>query len=183
MKLKILLVLNFFALSLFSFELRAEDYCGFDMFTKASVAYNKLACDANTQLNAEKYSEAITSFEQALKIRIYDAPNFELLPLLALAYSKSEQQEKAESSLLKAKLSLLVFSGVLECNEGDKGFEIRNSSNSKVITDKESQQVVAMMCGAAYDHVYVRDSYERVLVEAELLSRYAEIESLVLKNK
>ncbi|WP_145973481.1 hypothetical protein [Candidatus Phaeomarinobacter ectocarpi] len=136
--------------------------------------YNKLICDGVRDVQEHDYSRAVDSFENALAIRLHEQPNFQLFPKLAWASFKAGQTEKAEVALEKARLSLSVFTGILKCEEHEDGYQLMNP-HGEPVTERLSDQVTLVMCGAAYDYVYQRQSLERVLEEAAMVERYLDV--------
>ncbi len=129
-------------------------------------------------MQKNEYEEAIKSFEAALALHLFETPNFELFPQLAWAYFKAGDLKKAEDSLVKAELSLSVFAGIFKCEEGEGGFYLRDKNGARR-TGTISDEVTAIMCGAAYDYIYEHRSLERVLLEAEIVKRYFDVKQRI----
>lgn len=140
--------------------------------------YNKFVCIGVEQVQEQKYEKAIKSFEAALALHLFETPNFELFPQLAWAYFKAGDLKKAEDNLEKAELSLSVFTGILECGESEGGFYLHDQNGVRR-TGKINDEVTAIMCGAAYDYIYERQSLERVLLEAGIVKRYFDVKQRI----
>ena len=138
--------------------------------------YNNLVCAGIEHMEAERFRDAITSFESALSMRFLDIPNFELFPRLALAYFGAGEIENAKRYLLATELSLSILIGTLKCVEGD----IEEFGGSGFVTDRYGnrvtgdvlEEVANRMCGAAYDYYYEQKSFAVTLSNAELIERY-----------
>lgn len=142
-----------------------------------SKSYNKLVCEGIDSMSQGNYDVAISSFEQAMKQSIYEVPNFKLYPRLALAYSLNGNKDKAKENLEKAELSLLVFSRIYKCVEGDKGYFIAKESwgQEYKVDSPYREEIANRMCGAAYENMYERESLEDILIESKLVKNYLEI--------
>ncbi len=136
--------------------------------------YNALVCSGLRKMEEQKYNESVVLFEKALNIPLFETPNFELLPRLALALYRAGETKKSESVLLKAEMALSVFTGLMKCEETATGFNLRRVNGVR-LTNQASHDAAAIMCGAAYDYVYDRQTLERVLLEGELVRNYFEI--------
>ena len=106
-------------------------------------------------------------------------PIFELLPRLAWARFKQGDISAARDDLMRAELSLSVFAGLIHCQETDVGFHLKKNSSGERLTGKISTDVEHMMCGAAYDYIYRRETLDHVLQEAELVKRYLDVKKRI----
>ena len=141
--------------------------------------YNELVCSGVEFAESGKYADAVKSFEKAIAIRFHESTNFELFPKLAWARFKNGNFSAAKEDLKRAELSLSVFAGLIHCQETDEGFYLKNNAGIK-LTGEISSEVSRIMCGAAYDYIYRRDSLDRVLLEAELVKRYMDVEKKII---
>ena len=146
---------------------------------ESHAVYNELVCSGIEKMQEKQYGEAAFLFKKALATPLFEMPNFELLPRLALAYLEVGDLKKAKHILRKAELSLLVFSGQVECKEEEDGFYL-SWSNELRVDNGHSYETAKIMCGAAYDYIYERRSLERVLQEAELVKNYFNVQQRVL---
>lgn len=150
-----------------------------ELIQSAPEEYNRLVCEGIRKLQVGKFVDAVSDFEKATSIPLFEQPNFELYPRLALASARAGDARLAQEYLVKAELSLKVFTGMLSCREGEDGWHLI-ARELKPISEKYADAIAMRMCGAAYDYIYVRDNLERVLVEAEMVRNYLDIRKQVL---
>lgn len=142
--------------------------------SQSNQTYNKLVCAGVSAMNKNDYKGAATYFEQATNLKLFEFPNFELFPRLALAYFKAGERTKAEANLQKARLSLNVLVGIVKCRENESGFYLVGSDNVP-ISSRYSLEIAKRMCGAAYSDLYKVASLEDFLGKAKLLKYYFSI--------
>ena len=145
--------------------------------------YNNLLCSGIAQMKEERFKDAIASFEAALSIHLFDIPNFELFPRLAMAYFGVGDLENAKHYLLATELSLSIFIGTLRCMEVDVedfgvSYIVKNRYGVRLSGDVV-EEVANKMCGVAYDYVYEHRSFDRTLRDAELIKRYLTAKRLI----
>ena len=147
-----------------------------------AVEYNELARSGVALMKDGAYREAAKHFERALKIPLFEQPNFKLLPRLALAQFRAGDREKADATLERAELALSVLAGVVYCVEGEAGFELVYSTGHPVTSSQEAN-VAGRMCGAAYDGYYVRPTLESFVRDSELLQCFFDIREEIERSR
>ncbi len=153
---------------------KSDEACGAAEVVPGAAEYNKLACIGIDLMGENAHGEAVTHFERALRIPLLEQPNFKLLPRLALAYSRAGNPEKARATLGSAELALSVFAGVIQCVEGESGFELAYSSGLPV-TALQKEEIAKRMCGAAYDGYYVRPNLESFVKDSEIVRYFFQV--------
>lgn len=133
--------------------------------------YNHLVCDGIELYKAKHYRDASVAFEAALREPLFEYPNYKVLPILALAYSRAGDMSKAISTLRKAELSLSILIGSLRCVETKTGFDLIGEP-SELLQYKERSEVIKNMCGAEYEYVYKQRSLYGYLRDSKLIEAY-----------
>ncbi len=152
--------------------------CNISELIQGQDYYNELVCSGIAYTASGKYARAVNLFEKALAVKLYDSPNFELFPRLAWVRFKNGNLSAAKDDLKRAELSLSVFTGLIHCQETDKGFNLKNNAGIS-LAGNISDEISGVMCGAAYDYVYRRESLDRVLLEAELVKYYLDVKKKI----
>src|SRR5207248_645325 len=133
--------------------------------------YNELACDGIRRMERGDYANAARVFEDAMRLRLFEVPNFQLYARLALAYSKLGDARKVEENLDKGRLSLLVLTGAYRCEEVADSFRIVDRGG-KPVGGQHVAEIVQRMCGAAYEPIYEDDSLETFVSKARIVENY-----------
>ncbi|MBT8420671.1 MAG: hypothetical protein KJO08_07405 [Gammaproteobacteria bacterium] len=149
--------------------------CDAPELVEGNAKYNQLVCNGVGFMTRNRYAEAAKTFEMAMEVPLFEMPNFELFPRLALAHFMAGNREKAMENLKKAELSLSVLTGILHCLETEQGLFVVRENGERI----DDFGISRKMCGAAYDYFYRRFSLEQVLQEAELVKRYFDIKNRI----
>ena len=136
--------------------------------------YNELVCEGIKYTKEEKFSDAVKAYEQALSVFFLDIPNFELFSKLAWVRFKMGDITRARKELKKAEISLLVYTGMLEC-PGSGDVSHLKYRYGALFDGEIYKEVAVVMCGEAYDYYYTRESLESVLYEYPLVKQYFDI--------
>jgi hypothetical protein len=149
--------------------------------------YDDLVCTGIAMMVRHDYRRAIDSFERALKINLFEWPNFMLLPRLALAYHRAGDRAKAAEMLEKAELTLQVFTKMLACvaTDGDNNSIIIHNYPGPIYPIKSPyhQEVVKIMCGDAFESNYEFMTLEGLAGEGPLLRNYVTIKRKIEGKK
>lgn len=130
-----------------------ETQCDAPELVAGNAHYNELVCHAVDLVRRQDYANAVEVLEGAMRMTLYDSPNFRLYPLLALAYWRGGDSVRAKENLEKARLSVLVLTGVYRCEESRSG-GLLLGSYGKTVGDRRAVEVSRRMCGAAYEDLY-----------------------------
>jgi len=160
---------------------QARTSCDVPELVNGNATYNGLVCQGVTALAQERAIDAVLFFEEAMGIRLSELPNFKLYPRLALAYWKSGDKERANDTLQKGRLALLVLVGVYHCLEHDRGFSLADRYGDAV-NEPFAEELARRMCGAAYEYIYVRESLRSFARDAPLVENYLRIEAIIRGN-
>jgi hypothetical protein len=155
-------------------ELVMTDFDGFD-------AYNRLVCVGMADLEAGRPNRAARRFERALAIPFHEAPNFELLPRLALAYWKAGRRALARQTLRKAHLALLISNGKMRCTvrpDGSLGMSF-HGIGPMVIDEAEDIDTLDLMCRWPYGEDLQTKSTEARSEQMALLNVYKSAERAI----
>jgi hypothetical protein len=125
-----------------------------------------------------RYSQAIEELLRAKSMGFVEYPNFLLYPRLALAYFKSGDKVKAKETLKKAELTLLIYQGVVHCEEGDQEFHLVAPEDVK-IEPSVSEEVIGVMCGAIYEEYYHPHTLVGVIEDAKLIKHYCDVQKRI----
>ncbi|GMW07705.1 MAG: hypothetical protein AMXMBFR8_25010 [Nevskiales bacterium] len=136
-----------------------------------NAEYDRLVCEGEELMGQGRFADAAQRLEAALRIPLFEQPNFKPLPRLALAYFRSGRAKQAEMTIDEAQLALSVLADVARCVEGDAGFFIVYANGSPV-TSLRRNETARRMCGAAYDGYYVRTTLQSFLRDAELIQYF-----------
>ncbi len=115
--------------------------------------YNALLCAAIAAYDDGRYKEAVTAFKKALDQPLFEYPNFELLPRLALAYHSSGASRSAEGYLAESELTFSVYFGILECREKNNVYWLADQFGQKV-GHPLAERTMNRMCGAILEPIY-----------------------------
>ena len=146
--------------------------------------YNAFVCAGEDEMDKGKFKKAVLLFEKAMAIPIHEAPSFELFPTLALAYFRAGERKQAELALLKARLTISVYTGVLLCMEKNNVSYLRWARRENdPYPDDVGHEVEKIMCGAIIEGYYVPSSLEDIVQKGELVKHYFEIKQIIRGQK
>jgi hypothetical protein len=143
-----------------------------------SRQYNELVCDGLAMLVRDQPRQAARKFEAALAMKLFEKPNYRLLPYLALANALTNEFDAARENIAKAELSLEVATGVARCIEIAGSEDLVYVSGAPMVSPYRSV-VATTMCGAAYDGYYIHDSLEDYLERSRLVAAFLDIKNRV----
>jgi len=138
--------------------------------------YNGLVCEGIRLMGQGLNADAAERFEKALEIQLFEQPNFQLLPRLALARSRAGDRLRAKAASETAEIALQILTGVARCVETDEWFELVTVYGER-IRSPHHHAVVRRMCGAARDGCYLHQSLEAFLHDADLAHYFFEVKS------
>ena len=143
--------------------------------------YDDLVCSGIAMMAQHNYKQAIATFEKAMSIPLLDAPNFTLFPRLALAYYHEGDKGKAAELLKKGELSLMVLTRILSCDENSPDAKIVENvwGKSYKVDSLYQSDIASLMCGAAYDGFYHRESLAELVGESSLVRNYLDIKKKI----
>jgi hypothetical protein len=141
--------------------------------------YNELVCAGAKSLQSKQYKEAAAKFEAALKLDLYDVPNFQSLSRLALAYHLSGKKLLAEQYLTQSELALKVLVGELRCIENKEHVSLVYALGGKVIVSSAASEIAKRMCGGAYENYYQIRTLSGFLSDAALVKQFFEVKAKV----
>ncbi len=133
--------------------------------------YNSLVCEAVEHEAAGRYERAALSLETALKLPLFEVPNFKLYGRLASVYAGAGDPEKARRVLEQGELALSVLAGIYRCAEGKGGYVLVDRRGEDV-NSPFNALVASRMCGAALDYYYWRPSLEAFVRDAKLIGSF-----------
>lgn len=129
--------------------------CDAHELQQGAFAYNRLVCDGIRAYDQGQYRLAIEAFENALTKPIFEYPNFELLPRLALAYHFAGEADKAQETLSLAELTFSIFFGVLRCRESPDGSDwFVEDRSGNLVEHPFVERANNRMCGAILEPIY-----------------------------
>ncbi len=140
---------------------------------EGNLDYNRLVCEGVRHMQQGHPVDAGLTFEKAMRMPLFEFPNFKLYPRLALSYFRAGNRDKAKETLKKSELALSVLIGSAYCKETEKGFRLVKQEGIAPESHYESE-IARRMCGAAYEYVYSQRSFEIVLHNARLIEAYVE---------
>lgn len=132
--------------------------CDTHELQQGEVAYNRLVCDGLSAYDRGQYWVAIEAFEIALNERLFEYPNFELLPRLALAYHLVGETEKAQETIALAELTFSIFFGVIRCREEDNNYWLAMDWSGEAFEHPLAERAINRMCGAILEPIYEPNS-------------------------
>lgn len=132
---------------------RADLYCEAYEVLKGHDAYNVLLCAGIAAYDDGQYGEAVSAFKKALDEPLFEYPNFELLPRLALAYHSSGAHRLAEEYLAVSELTFSVYFGILECREENNNYWLVDHFGEK-LGHPLAERTMNRMCGAILEPIY-----------------------------
>jgi hypothetical protein len=121
-------------------------------------------------MDAGRFAEAARDFEQALAIRLFEIPNFQLFPKLALAYSRAGDKRAARLNLERGRIALSLLVGVYHCDETPTGYLLDEAGTP--LEGPQASEIMRRMCGAIYEHIYTSSSLEGFVWRARLVEYY-----------
>jgi hypothetical protein len=120
--------------------------------------YNEMVCAGVAQMESGDHGGAITNFQNALKIHLFEFPNFKLFSRLALAQHNAGDSAAAAVSLEKASMTLLVYTRAIRCIEKTEaphfGLVVSSGGQTYELSSLRHNEIANIMCGAAYDYIY-----------------------------
>jgi tetratricopeptide (TPR) repeat protein len=129
--------------------------------------YNGLLCAGIAADDSGRYEEAVAAFKKALDQFLFEYPNFELLPRLALAYQKSGARRLAEEYLAESELTFSVYFGILECKEENNVYWLADHFGHRV-KHPLAERTMNRMCGAILEHIYRPATLARIAFNCRL---------------
>jgi len=107
--------------------------------------YHELACDGKDAFYEGKYEDAIKNFEEAVMLDFMYEVNVRLYSRLALAYHFSGNQIERDIALKKARLSIEILTGEIQCtSEASKQMGL--SKDGKILTGEVEKYIFLKMC-------------------------------------
>lgn len=128
---------------------------------QAHDTYNAMLCAGIAAYDGGRYEEAVAAFKRALDQPLFEYPNFELLPRLALAYYSSGARQLAEEYLAVSELTFSVYFGILECKEENNVYWLADYFGQKV-GHPLAERTMNRMCGAVLEPIYRPATLARV---------------------
>ena len=107
--------------------------------------YSDLMCKGDEYMKIGDYKSAIEAYKSATYITLYDSPNFQVLPKLAMAYCKNGDKQEGFKILDEFKCMFSIYKGESMCYV-DNLYTQKNSNLS--------QRCFAEMCGEMYMSYY-----------------------------
>ena len=89
----------------------------------ANGKYVSALCEGQSLYSAGQFFLSAQKFELAAKIRLYEAPNFEVLLDVARAWCAAGDSSRAKKALSEFDGSLKIFTGEVPCNGSRKGID------------------------------------------------------------
>ncbi len=134
---------------------------------KGHDTYNGLLCAGITAYDSGRYEEAVAAFKKALDQFLFEYPNFELLPRLALAHQKSGARRLAEEYLAESELTFSVYFGILECKEENNVYWLADHFGQRV-KHPLAERTMNRMCGAILEPIYRPATLARIAFNCRL---------------
>ncbi len=129
--------------------------------------YNGLLCTGLAAYGSGQYEEAVAALRNALDQPLFEYPNFELLPRLALAYQYSGARRLAEEYLAESELTFSVYFGILECREENNVYWLADHFGQKV-GHPLAERTMNRMCGAILEPIYRPATLARISYNCRL---------------
>ena len=129
--------------------------------------YNGLLCAGIAAYDSGRYEEAVAAFKKALGQFLFEYPNFELLPRLALAYQKSGARRLAEEYLAESELTFSVYFEILECKEENNVYWLADHFGQRV-KHPLAERTMNRMCGAILEPIYRPATRARIAFNCRL---------------
>jgi hypothetical protein len=123
--------------------------------------YNGLLCSGIAAYGSGQYEDAVAALRKALDQPLFEYPNFELLPRLALAYHLSGARRLAEEYLAVSELTFSVYFGIFECKEENNVYWLADHFGQK-IGHPLAGRSMNRMCGAILEPIYRPATLERI---------------------
>ena len=151
--------------------------CAAAEIVRGEDEYNKLVCHGKSLLERGLHGEAMRVLEAADAVGFFEAPNYQVLALLAKAQLLAGYRPRAEETLKVARLSLLLVAQVVRCSD---------SGSSPIALMHEEQRLVSTaamataerMCGGIYEAYYEhRPSLEVFRRDAERIRGFLHIQA------
>ncbi|MBO6634685.1 hypothetical protein [Parvibaculum sp.] len=153
-----------------------------DVQFPADRAYREKTCRGERLEKEGRYGEAAEAYQAALDMDLFEVPNFELLPRLALMHHMAGDEAQARETLEEAKLALQVMAGAVVCygSDGTTEFHLKERSGARLPDSPLTEKVMNRMCGAMYEGTYGNyTSLEGLLADAKLVEEYYSVEGEV----
>ncbi len=132
---------------------RGDFPCAAYEVLQAHDTYNAMLCAGIAAYDGGRYGEAAVAFKKALDQPLFEYPNFELLPRLALAYHSSGASRLAKEYLAVSELTFSVYFGILECKEENNVYWLADHFGQKV-GHPLAERTMNRMCGAILEPIY-----------------------------
>ncbi len=130
--------------------------------------YNALLCTGIAAYDGGQFVEAVAALKKAFDQPLFEYPNFELLPRLALAHHFSGARRLAEEYLAVSELTFSVYFGILECREANNVYWLADHFGDKV-DDPMAERTMNRMCGAILEPIYRPATFSRIGYNCRLL--------------
>jgi tetratricopeptide (TPR) repeat protein len=130
--------------------------------------YNALLCAGIVAYDGGRFEEAVGTFKKALDQHLFEYPNFELLPRLALAYQHSGDHRLAEEYLAESELTFSVYFGIFECMEENNVYWLADHFGQKV-KHPLAERTMNRMCGAILESIYRPETLARIGYNCRML--------------
>ena len=131
-------------------------------------AYNALLCAGMAAYDGGQFEEAVGDFKKALDQPLFEYPNFELLPRLALAHHFSGSRRLAEEYLAISELTFSVYFGILECREDNNVYWLADHFGQRV-SHPQAESTMNRMCGAILEPIYRPATLARIGYNCRLI--------------
>lgn len=144
--------------------LPAYCYDTHEQIERAEAIFSRI-CEGIKAYNSTDYKTALFHLEAANRMDIFEAPNYEALPFLALAYFQSGNIKKADNALRMHWLALQIDIGIIKCNQNED-FTILPSPQLSHISNLIIFKVAQKMCSPLYMGYYgdnKNQDYQRLL--------------------
>jgi hypothetical protein len=132
-------------------------------------------------IEQKEYGNALDFINKASKIILFEVPNFKFYSLRALVKFKLQNIDEAHSDLKKAKLSIMISSGLAKCYNEIEGLKGING-NLKEFDVSIIEEVSKNMCGGIYEPYYVASDFEHIKYNYELIKEYEQIQNIILEQ-
>ena len=127
-----------------------------------------MLCAGLAAYDTGQYEEAVAALRKALDQPLFEYPNFELLPRLALAYQNFGAGRLAEEYLAESELTFSVYFGILECKEENNVYWLADHFGQRV-KHPLAERTMNRMCGAILEHIYRPATLARIAFNCRLL--------------
>jgi hypothetical protein len=140
--------------------------------------YDLLVCQGLANFDRARFGEAARDFERALAMNIEDAPNFRLMPRLAMTYWEEGDSSSARTMLAKARVAVSLMTGILVCAPENDPREVLDNWGAEA-TLPQAREIGRRMCGSGFETWYHRSSVESFVKDAEVARIFLEAEKRI----